>query len=219
LATVASNTSLYELAITAGRLNGDGISPDMLVFPRPVLQHIRSHPTSLTSLSLSVHPHNRIRPDSEYVTNLLGFIALFPKVQRLSLEFDPRDEHKNFPELSRRLRLRELRFLSVGAVDCTEGELVTLLLGHKDTLEEAYFSRVDIKPEGGSWQSLLTTVRDELSVQVLTMDSCLLGDEEVFCRGSDSDNAIYLERFEIGGAGQVWTDTINGIVVGNRGNL
>ncbi|KAK4032187.1 hypothetical protein C8A01DRAFT_50966 [Parachaetomium inaequale] len=192
LAIVASITSLYELDIAPGRFNGDGISPDMLVFPSPVLRYIRSHAVSLTSLSGS------------WVTDLLGFIALFPRLQRLSLEFDPVDEHEHFPELSQRLRFQGLQFLGIFGVECTDGELAALLLGHKDTLEEAYLSSMDIIAEGGSWQALLATVQDELS------------GKEVYYHKRESDGATFLDRFKIGRTMQSWTDTINGIVIGDR---
>lgn len=217
LAIAASNTS-PELDIAIGRLNG-GISPDMLVFPRPVLQFIQSHPISLTSLCLSVSSRNSMRPDSELVGDLLGFITLFPGLQRLSLEFNHRDEYEHFPAISQTLRLPGLRFLRIDAVQCTEDELVALLLGHKDSLEEVYFSLVDLISEGGTWQSLLATVRDKLSIQVLTMESCLSAEKEVYCAGSGSDDAGYLERFEISGTRQDWTDAINDITIGKRGDL
>lgn len=219
LAIVTSNISLYELDITAGRFRDCGISPDMLVFPRPVLRYIRSHPVSLTSLSLSVCPSNRTRRNSEYVTDLLGFIELFPRLQRLFLEFDPQDEYEHLPEFSQRLRLQNLRFLGISGAQCTNVELVALLLGHKNTLEEAYFSLVDIISEGGSWQALLATVRDELSVQVLTMDKCRSGDKEVYYCESESDDTTYLDSFEIGPTIRDWTDAINGLVIGDRRKL
>ena len=217
LALVASNTSLYELDIASGRLNADGIRPKMLVFPQPVLQHIRSRPISLTSLSLSVSTSGWRHTDSECVSDLLGFIALFPRLQRLSLEFNPLDEHEHFSEFSRRLRLQDLRFLGIIGVQCTDGELVALLLRHKDTLEEAYFDLVDIIAGGGSWQALLATVRDELLVPVLEMNECRSGGEAVYYRDSERDDATHLDTFEIGRTGtQDWTNTINGLVIGDR---
>ncbi|KAK0739024.1 hypothetical protein B0T21DRAFT_361775 [Apiosordaria backusii] len=214
LAIVASNTSFYELDIAPGGLNAVGIRPNMLVFPKPVLRHIRSRPISLTSLSLTVRPTH---PGSECVSDLLSFIALFPRLQRLSLEFNPLDKHKHFPEFSQRLQLQDLRFLGVIGVQCTDGELVALLLRHKDTLEEAYFSLVDIMAGGGSWQALLATVRDEFLVPVLEMNKCLSGDKAVHYRDSEGDDAIYLDTFEIGRTGtQDWTNKINGLVIGDR---
>ncbi|KAK3364668.1 hypothetical protein B0T25DRAFT_70875 [Lasiosphaeria hispida] len=217
LAIAASNISLYQLDIAIGRLEG-GISPDMLVFPRPVLQYIQSHPICLTSLCLSVSPRNRIRPNGELVGDLLGFITLFPGLQRLSIEFNYRDEREHFPVISQKLRLPGLRFLGIGAVRCTEDELVTLLLSHKDSLEEVSFALVDIISEGGSWQSLLATMRDNLSIRVMTMDDCLSADKDIYYRESESDDAAYLKSFEISGLRQDWTDAINGITIGRHGS-
>jgi hypothetical protein len=150
------------------------------------------------------------------VTDLLGFIALFPRLQRLSLEFDLVDEHEHFPELSQRLRLQGLQFLGIFGVECTDDELVALLLGQKDTLEEAYFSRVDIIAEGGSWQALLAIVRDELSALILTMNNCCSEDKEVYYRKSGSDGATFLDSFESGRTLQSWTDAISGLEIGDR---
>ncbi|KAK3368711.1 hypothetical protein B0H63DRAFT_489006 [Podospora didyma] len=216
LAIAASNISLYELDIAIGRLEG-GISPDMLVFPRPVLRYIQSHPINLTSLCLSVSPRNRTHPNSELVGELLGFITGFPGLQRLSLEFNYREEHEHFPAISQTLRLPGLRYLGIDAVQCTESELGTLLLGHKDSLEEVSFSLINIISEGGSWQSLLATMRDELSIRVLTMENCLSADEDVYYRERGSDDVTYLKGFEISGPRQDWTDAINGITIGNKG--
>ncbi|KAK0707010.1 hypothetical protein B0T26DRAFT_728839 [Lasiosphaeria miniovina] len=217
LAIAANNISLYELDIAIGRLDG-GISPDMLVFPRPVLRYIQSHPISLTSLCLSVSPRNSIHPNSELVGDLLGFTALFPGLQRLSLEFNLRDEHEHFPAISQRLRLPGLRFLAIGAVQCTESELVTLLLGQKDSLEEVSFTLIDIISEGGSWQSCLATIRDELSIRLLEMIHCQSADKDVYYCESGSDGVTYLDAFEIGGSWQDWTDSINCITIGKGGN-
>ncbi|KAL8378037.1 hypothetical protein RB595_008638 [Gaeumannomyces hyphopodioides] len=220
LALVASNTSLYELAIVSGLLRLDGVRPKMLVFPQPVLRHIRSRPISLTCLSLSVSASGWRHTDSECVSDLLGFIALFPRLQRLCLKFNPLDEHEHFPEFSRRLQLQDLRYLGITGVQCTERELVALLLRHKDTLEEACFSLVDIISGGGSWQALLATVRDELLVPELEMDKCRSGGEAVYCRDSERDDADLLDTFDIGWTGtEDWTDTINSLVIGDRSKV
>jgi hypothetical protein len=210
LAVFASNrTSLYELA--PAWFNDGYICPNMLVFSEPALRYIRSRPISLTSLSLSVRTHN------ECVSDLLAFISLFPRLQRLSLQFAPYHEHEHFPEFSQRLQLQGLRFLGITGVQCTDGELVALLRRHKDSLEKAYFCLVDIMAGGGSWQALLATVRGELLVPVLEMEDCSLGDERLYYRDSERDDARYLDTFEIGRTGtEDWTNMINGLVIGDR---
>lgn len=218
LAIAASNVSLDEFCIAVGHLDG-GISPDMLVFPRPVLRYIQSHPLNLTSLSLSVSHHNTTHPQDQLVGDLLGFIALFPRLQRLSLGFNIRHRHEHFSTISQTLRLPGLRFLGISTINCNEGELETLLIGHKDSLEEVQFSAINILPGGGTWQALLGTVRDKLSIRVLGMDKCLLAEEEVHCRSEENEVVTWLDRFEISGTRQDWTDAIDDIVIGRTGDL
>ena len=57
----------------------------------------------------------------------------------------------------------------------------------------------------------------QLLVPVLDMNECRSGDEAVYYRGSERDDAIHLDSFEIGQTGtQDWTNTINGLVIGDR---
>lgn len=212
IAIVTSNISLFELDLAVGQLY-HGISPDMLVFPRPVLRYIQSHPINLTSLCLSVYPRNTTPPKDEQVDDILRFIALFSGLKRLALGFCQRHRNEYLPLISQKLRIPGLQFLCIYSIDCTEGELATLLLGHRDSLEEVEFSTVNIIPGGGTWQSLLATVRDELTVQVLSMTDCMLVERRVSCRAGESDDASYLDAFEISGTRQDWADAIHNIVI------
>ncbi|KAM7182644.1 hypothetical protein V8F33_014143 [Rhypophila sp. PSN 637] len=218
IAIATSSISLDELHIAVGQLDY-GINPDMLAFPRPVLRYIQSHPINLTSLHFSVSPPNRAHPQDRVVGDLLGFIALFPGLKRLSFEFSSRCRHEHFSLISQSLRIPGLRYLGISGVDCTEGELLPLLLGHKDSLEEVEFSVVNMIPGGGTWQSLLAMVRDELTLQVLSMTRCMAAEIRVCCRESESDGAPYLEAFEISGTRQDWTEAVKDIVIGNTEDL
>ncbi|KAK3361024.1 hypothetical protein B0T24DRAFT_643357 [Lasiosphaeria ovina] len=215
LAIAASNISLDGFDISVR-----GINSGMLFFPKPVLRYIQSHPINLTSLCLSVSLPSSIHPSGELVGDLLGFLAGFQGLQRLSLGFSLGDEPEHFTAISQALRLPGLRFLGITNVQCTESELVTLLLGHKDSLEKVSFTFIDIILEGGSRQSLLATIRDELSIKCLTMTRCRWADKVVYFResGSDdksgSDGETDLNDFEIGGSWQDWTDDINCIMIG-----
>jgi hypothetical protein len=226
-AIASSNKPLSRLDIAPisfwVRNEGDGISPDMLAFPTPVLRYIRTHPISIASLTLLLHPRRRLggSPPAGDVTELVGFITLFQNLRRLALEFDPRDAHHNFPELSRTLRLLRLRSLSLRSVQCTEAELAALLLGHKSTLEHAYVSAVDLVCGRESWQSLLVTVGDEVCGEgsaplLLSVDQCLSAGERVYCRKGEGDEAAYVETFQIGRSRHEWANTVKGIVVGNK---
>lgn len=63
------------------------------------------------------------------------------------------------------LRLQSLRVLSITAADCTEGDLATLFLNHKDTLREIHLDSIDIIEGKGSWTSLECTVEEKLSIE------------------------------------------------------
>jgi hypothetical protein len=223
-AIAANNRRLFSLDIAPASwdiLHGDGIGPDMLVFPSPVVEYVRSYSISIASLTLLLCPRSRRTSPAGYVADLMGFITLFPNLRRLALEFDPRDTHSNFPELSRTLRLPHLRSLSLRSIQCTEAELAEFLLGHKSTLEHAYLSAVDIMCKREGWQSLLTTIGDEVCGEgsarlLLTINQCLSVGQRVYYRQGQGDDAAYLETFQIGRSRQDWADTVEGIVVGRK---
>lgn len=95
----------------------------------------------------------------------MNFIGLFLALKESSLYFYGRDENGRLSSLSTSLRLLSLRVLSIDVVDCTEDDLVTLFLNHKDTLREIYFDSIGIMEGKGSWTSLERTVVEKLSVE------------------------------------------------------
>ena len=216
LAIIASKSaSLRKLEITLGSHEYSSLHPDMLVFPGPVLRYIRSNPPNLTNLVLWLYQYNIARPEREGGADLAGFISLFPKLQRLHLAFDPGEGYyQHFADFSQKLQLQDLRYLELSTNQCTEGALTTLFRQHKDTLKEVIFCNFDLVPESGTWSSFLATVRDELSVQVLTMDMCTSGYKCVSFRGQDgSGNVTHSDRAEFRGTWQAWTDAIGSIVM------
>ncbi|KAI1775302.1 hypothetical protein F4818DRAFT_416236 [Hypoxylon cercidicola] len=214
LAITAHRSTLRKLSIPVGWQDGATISPDMLVFPRPCSRYLQSHPTSLTSLDLRIHTKNRLGPNDSWITDLYGFIALFPQLQEFGLVIDLRDsDRQHFPQMAQSLRLPHLRALKIGGIDCTEDELAAFLLGHREKLKEVRFWAVDIIAGGGSWPSLFRTMRSRLSLQFLKMNRCMSADETVYHDSDDGDEAGYLEKFEIHGRPEEWTALINGLMI------
>ncbi|RYP80012.1 hypothetical protein DL770_006414 [Monosporascus sp. CRB-9-2] len=213
-AIVASKVSLRELDIVAG-CNDEAISPDMLIFPKPYLQYFQSLPTSLTSLSLAVSPGRRMGQNDRWASDLMGFMNIFPHIQRLELGFDPRDEHKRFSHIAQVLRLQNLQDVNINGVDCSAEDLVVFLLDHKNTLKEVTLSCIGIPGGRECWQSLLRTVRDKLFLKVLTLDYCQSGALDVFYRDGDGDNGIQLSNFIQICEREDWTDIIEKIRVGH----
>ena len=213
--SASSNVSLRKLEITLGAQRGAGLYLDMLAFPESVKRYIRQNPPGLTSLVLWLFPYITKRARQEGVRDVAGFISLFPKLQRLHLAFDrAEDYYKHFAYLSQGLQLQDLQFLKLSMIECTQGALTALLRSHKGTLKEVVLHLVDILPESGSWPSFLATVRDELSLQVLTVNLCSSDWKCVeSCRQSGSGSVTVSRRFELQGTWQAWTDTINSIVM------
>lgn len=83
---------------------------------------------------------------------------------------------QQFRTISEALCLRHLQFLDIDCVDCSEEDLARLVLNHKDTLKKVSFSDVNIIAGGGSWQSLVRTIRDQLSIENLAIISCQVDD-------------------------------------------
>ncbi|KAK4236086.1 hypothetical protein C8A03DRAFT_17236 [Achaetomium macrosporum] len=89
LAITMSNTSLDQLDLSPGLGYGHTISLDMLAFSPSVLRLVQTYPVHLTTLSLVVRPSDRLRRSVDNsVSHFLQFVALFPGLEGLSLEFD-----------------------------------------------------------------------------------------------------------------------------------
>ena len=214
------NASLRKLEIRLGAQRGAGLYLDMLVFPESVKRYIRQNPPGLTSLALWLFPYVTTRAGHEGLSDVAGFISLFPKLQRLHLAFDRAEDYdRYFAYLAEALQLQDLRFLKLSMIECTQGALSALLRSHKDTLKEVVLHLVDILPESGSWPSFLATVRDELSLQVLTVDLCSSDWQCVeSCREDGSGSVTVSRRFKLQGTRQEWTDTIKSIVMRDMGD-
>ncbi|AEO68998.1 uncharacterized protein THITE_2118924 [Thermothielavioides terrestris NRRL 8126] len=227
LAVATGKPSLAELDIAIGSEHGGGISPGMLPSStRPALQYVRKRPISLSSLWLRFAAENwTFDPVNDELEMVLDFIMLFPKLQSLYIRFEGEiDRPELMNGLSQRLRLPNLRFLGLGELQCTERELISLLRGHKDTLEEVRLQGICFGgDQGGSWRSLLRTVRDEQLVPALTIEECstvggwvLYGFDKASDDGTPTTTTWYAERFRIGGTGFAWADVLDHVTEDNK---
>lgn len=211
-AIAASKMSLRRLDICPGWVT-TAISPDMLAFSKACQRYLQDLPASLTSLALVMSPASRMGKNDRWTSDFLGFMALFPDIQRLELAFAPRDENKRLSHIAQMLRLRNLQYFSIDAVDCAAEDLAIFLLGHKDTLKEVDLTSIGIPGGIAGWHSLLFTIRDKLSIKVLSMDHCASGYLDVFYRDVDGDSVVQLDDFTIKTEGD-WSDIIGKITLG-----
>jgi hypothetical protein len=221
LAIIVSNTSLNKLDLSPGLEYGHTISLDMLAFSPSVLQLVQTHPVHVTTLSLAVSPRDRLcRSIDVVVSHFLRFVALFPGLEGLSLEFDPADDRCFFPPFSQRLRLQGLRFLNLTRVECTAGELLGLLRAHKGSLKHVGLSLVDVVAgDGEGWRAVLTAIRDEALIQTLEMDVCSEEGQDVGYREPGSEGLVDCDFLQVNDSvlpgSPDWTTMINGLVIGN----
>ena len=166
-AIMASQVSLDLLEIFPG-FNREAMSPEMLpLWSEISLSQPLSKLTLVTSLVLMINPETSSSSNA-WAQDLLSFIRLFPALKEFSLYFYGRDENGRLGSLSNSLQLPSLRTLSIDAVDCTEDDLVTLFLNHKDTLREIYLDSIYIMEGKGSWTSLERIVEEKLSVETFS---------------------------------------------------
>ncbi|KAM3079133.1 hypothetical protein ACMFMF_004061 [Clarireedia jacksonii] len=166
-AIIASQISLDHLEISPG-LNRKAMGPEMLpARPDLCIDQSLSQITRLAALSLMVNADARWS-SNEWATDLLKFIGHFPTLEEFSLHFFKYDEKGRLSALCTRLRLQSLRVLTVVSADCTEDDLATLFINHKDTLRKIFLDSVDIREGKGSRMSLECMIREQLSVETLS---------------------------------------------------
>jgi hypothetical protein len=223
MAISCSNVPIRALELRVGQKNTPGeiaLNPDMPDFDRPVLHFLRARPIRITRLHLTIDP-NTDSPDLDSGAHkLVRFLKLFPCLRRLELEFLPMDQHEGFPELSRILRLPNLRYLSLSHLECTKEELDALLVRHRATLEEVHLDSVNLQEDSferpnNVWRPFLATVRDRLSLRSLTLENCRMEIEWLYwcdkALGEDERRLRRRAKFEIGGAGLDWKDALDGL--------
>ncbi len=163
-AIISSQVSLDHLDISPG-FNREPMSPEMLPLWSDIgISQSLSQLTLVTSLNIMIDPKSN-KKANVWAEDLSNFVGLFPALKQLSLDFDPCIEDGGLRTLSTSLILPSLRVLSISGAECTEDDLATMFLNHKDTLREIYLVVVDIIEGKGSWASLEDTVENKLSVE------------------------------------------------------
>lgn len=206
-AVAASRLPLEALELSSG-FNREAIGPDMLAFPELCSNQLRSCLASLDALDILVNP-DASEALHIWEKGLVDFVSLFPNLGRFRLAFYPRDEGQRFRAISNSLRLQRLRTLALSSVQCTEDDLVGLILACKNTLQEINLDLTGIVAGGGTWQSILRKIRDELSIRRLTMIDCELDEERIgFWKG---EGTKITSTIEVGREWQALTDLIESI--------
>lgn len=199
-AVIASRLPLEEFNKSFG-FNRFAVHPSMLALPELCSNQLRARLTSVSTLLLRLNPQSGGSADG-WARDLIGFITLFPALERLGLSFYPddypRDEIRRFGAICEALRLRRLRVLEGECVECNEDDLAKLILSHKDILKEISFKAVCIVAGGGTWQSLIRMIRDQLSIGKLTMDCKLAGKAVVAGNGDGVGYPVALKLAETG---------------------
>ncbi|KAF2999992.1 hypothetical protein E8E15_000391 [Penicillium rubens] len=188
-AMTASEVPIATLAINNGieRLH---LHPSMLTFPASHLDHVQWVNT-ITTLELTLDPGDGVAPQA-WSKPLADFIMLFQQLECLDLYFDTRVEQSAFSALSQILELPHLRTLKLAGVDCLPEDLSRLFNKHRSTLSEIFLEIIGISTStGGSWQILLSEVRDRLQLTRLKMTQCDVNGDDI-CFAED-----YVDRSNI----------------------
>ncbi|KAI2739161.1 hypothetical protein DTO013F2_9436 [Penicillium roqueforti] len=169
-AATASGVSIETFELNAG-LGRAAMDPSVLKFPELHLTRLPWAAT-LTSLKLLMGPDNDGDPHI-WTKPLADFILLFPRLEVLDLYFDTRLQQKGFQALSQALSLPNLLILRLGNVDCLSEDLLLLFGTHRNTLREIVLNLVGIGTKtNGSWQKIVTMLRDQLQIMKLEIVGC-----------------------------------------------
>lgn len=119
---------------------------------------------------------------------LADFIMRFFNLESLDLHFDTRVEKSGFHALSQILNIPHLQTLELAGIDCLPEDLFNFFHVHCHTLREIGLHIVRISTEtGGSWQSVLASIRDRLNLTTFSMVDCDMDDEDI-CFGEGDRN-------------------------------
>ncbi|CAG8899404.1 unnamed protein product [Penicillium egyptiacum] len=189
-AMTASEVPITTLAINNG-IERVHVHPNMLAFPVSHLDRVPWVNTIIT-LGLTLVPSDGVAPRA-WSEPLADFIMRFQQLECLDLYFDTRLEQAAFSTLSQNLELPHLRTLKLTGVDCLPEDLSRVFIKHRSTLREIFLEIIGISTStGGSWQTLLSEVRNRLQLSRLKMTQCdVNGDDICFAEDSfDRSNII-----------------------------
>ncbi|KAJ5593530.1 hypothetical protein N7537_010434 [Penicillium hordei] len=212
-AMTASEAPITTLAINNGieRLH---VYPSMLAFPASHLDHA-PWVNTITTLELTLDPGDDVAPQA-WSKPLADFIMLFRQLECLDLYFDTRVEQPAFSALSQTLELPHLRTLKLAGVDCLPEDLLRIFNKHQSTLREIFLEIIGISTStGGSWQLLLSEVRDRLQLTRLNMTQCDVNGDDICFAEDDVDRSNIIDV--IGQDPQLLDRLIKGIMKGTSG--
>lgn len=153
------------------------LHPDMLDLPEFCWDKSLPWITSLKTLILVVDSSHGEDPE-RWAKSLSNFIMRFPNLEGLHLCFDSGLEQAGFAALKRILAVPGIRNLELSNIVCYPEDLLDLFYVHHNTLEEICLHAIAIdKQNGGSWHSLLTGIRDRLSLASFEMSCCRTSDD------------------------------------------
>lgn len=185
IALTASGLRIETFQVYAGSVTVP-INPEILSLC-PVLQ-LSPLPfsTSLTSLALAVDSEDKYCLDSgTWPSTLTQFIHRFPRLKELELTFESRVESKTFHKISQALSLPCLQTLTLSVIECTEDDLSWIFQNHRQSLQDIYLDTVNIIQKGGTWNSLLATLRSQMQLRQLSIKNCFQDDEDIIVQGNE----------------------------------
>ncbi|KAJ5593528.1 hypothetical protein N7537_010432 [Penicillium hordei] len=163
----------------------------MLAFP---VSHLDRVPwvNAIITLELTLVPSDGVAPRA-WSEPLADFIMRFQKLECLDLYVDTRLKQAAFSILSQNLELPHLRTLKLDGVDGLPEDLSRFFIKNRSTLREIFLEIIGVSTStGGSWQTLLSEVRNQLQLTRLKMTQCdANGDDICFAEDSfDRSNII-----------------------------
>ncbi|KAJ6021272.1 hypothetical protein N7540_006776 [Penicillium herquei] len=152
--------------------------PNMLDLPAFCFDKALPWIASLKTLNLAVDSSYDEDP-ALWAKSLSNFIMRFPRLGSLDLYFDSSLEQAGFFALKQILAVPGIQNLRLSNVFCRSEDLLDFFNVHCNTLEEIKLDAIVInKRTGGSWQSLVAGVRDQLSLASFEMSSCGTSDDQ-----------------------------------------
>jgi hypothetical protein len=176
-AMTASRIPILDLAINT-HIERIHVQPNILLFPTPCLNHA-PWVTTLATLQLTVDPGYGQEPTA-WSKPLAGFIMRFPQLDCLDLYFNTHVEQPAFHALSELLSLPRLRVLNLRGVDCLPEDLLRIFISHRSSLREIYLDSIGLSTlTGGSWRTLLVSIRENLQITKFRMVQCNVDQHDV----------------------------------------
>ena len=142
--------------------------PSMLNLPETCLDQVRTHLVDVRSLCIELRPDENTLEDWRFPVK--NFVQHFPELRELRLHTDCKDPEQ-LAIISEHLRLDKLCVLDLGLMRCSEEQIATLLLAHRESLQTLILDQIHLTAPG-NWKSIIRTIRDQLNLTELTFLDC-----------------------------------------------